>query len=224
MKEGKTKTVEINDNGTITLRFKDAACGENGKFDPGANQVGLVIEGMGSACLQTCVRFLTLLEDNGVPTHYESWNPNEGTMTCKNLRMLPIEFIWRDLAWGSFCKMYGIPQGYHLNGLIEATLKSDELGDPRINQEAAVRCGFLTDKQYEECAGLIRSAGTIIRQEMLKYGYCLVDFKLEFGETKDGRIVLGDEVSPAVWRVLKDGKPVDPIECAKRIIETNMQM
>ena len=215
---GKTKDFITNNDGTCTFTFKDDACGENGTFNPGANEVGLKIDGMGRASLMLSRHFFPLLEKEGIPTHFHSADVERGTMTCDHLNILPVEFIWRDKAWGSFCKMYGVEQGYVLNGLIEATLKDDALGDPRINREACVLLGKLTDEQYQRCDDDTRRIGTVLKRELAKYDYALIDFKVEFGINGKGEIVLADEISGGIWRLLdKEGKSVDPVACAKKI-------
>ena len=219
---GKTKDFitdsTLEQQGLCAFRFKDDACGENGTFDPGANEVGLKIDGMGRASLLLSSHFFPIVEKEGIPTHFHSADIANGTMTCQKLNILPIEFIWRDKAWGSFCKMYGVEQGYPLNGLIEATVKSDPLGDPRINREACVLLGKLTDEQFELCDQYIRRIGPIFKQELEKYGYTLIDFKVEFGVNAEEKVVLADEISGGIWRLLdKEGKSVDPVECAKKI-------
>ena len=215
---GKTKDVAVNNDGTCTLTFKDDACGEDGVFNPGANEVGLKIDGMGRASLLLSLHFFPILQKEGIPVHFISADVERGTMTCKHLKILPVEFIWRDKAWGSFCKMYGVEQGFPLNGLIEATLKDDALGDPRINREACILLGKLTEQQYEFCDASTRRIGSILHKEMAKYGYALIDFKVEFGIDSEGNLMLGDELSGGIWRILdKDNKSVDPIESAKKI-------
>ena len=215
---GKTKDVTVNNDGTCTFLFKDDACGENGVFDPGANQIGLKIDGIGRASLLLSQHFFRILTEKGVVTHFISADIEKGTMTCKQLNMLSVEFIWRNKAWGSFCKMYGVEQGKVLNGLVEATLKSDALGDPRINEEACVALGKLTQSQYRWCDATIREIGGILKPEMAKHGYELIDFKVEFGVDAEGKTMLADELSGGIWRLLdKDGKAVDPLECAKKI-------
>jgi len=215
---GKTKDVVINNDGTCTFTFKDDACGEDGVFNPGANAVGLTIDGKGRASLLLSQHFFPILTNGGVNSHYISADVKSGTMTCQHLAILPVEFIWRDKAWGSFCKMYGVEQGFPLGGLIEATMKDDALGDPRLNREACVLLGKMTDKQYEECDTLTRKIGRILQEELAKYDLVLIDFKVEFGVDSAGNIRLADEVSGDIWRVLdKSGKSVTPIACAKKI-------
>jgi phosphoribosylaminoimidazole-succinocarboxamide synthase len=215
---GKTKDIVVHNDGTCTFTFKDDACGENGTFNPGANEVGLKIDGMGRASLLLSRHFFSILKEKGIPTHFISADVERGTMTCQNLHILPVEFIWREKAWGSFCKMYGIEQGLPLHGLIEATLKDDALGDPRINEETCVRLGKISKEQYDFCDSHTRRIGLILKEELAKYNYDLIDFKVEFGVTSTGEILLADEISGGIWRILdKSGKSVDPVESAKKI-------
>ena len=215
---GKTKNIQINNDGTCTFTFKDDACGEDGVFNPGANQVGLKIAGKGKASLLMSRHFFPILQAAGVPSHFIDANIDKGTMLCQHLAILPIEFIWRSKAWGSFCKMYGVETGIPLDGLIEATLKDDALGDPRINREAAIKLGKITGEQYDQCENYARNIGTLLRDRLKEYGYELIDFKVEFGVNKNGDVVLADEVSGDIWRILdKEGKTVDPITCARKI-------
>lgn len=215
---GKTKDVTVNENGTCTFVFKDDVTSENGVFDPGANTSGeLRIDGMGRASMLLSQHFFPILKAAGIPTHDIGFDLEAGTMTAYRLDMLPVEFIWREKAWGSFCRTYGIKQGKPLNGLVEATLKSDALGDPRINKEALTVTGKLTAEQYDTCDRLIRQIGPVLKSELEKYGFELIDFKAEFGVNANGEILMADEISGGIWRILKDGKPVDPIDCAKTI-------
>ncbi|MCL2817786.1 MAG: phosphoribosylaminoimidazolesuccinocarboxamide synthase, partial [Clostridiales bacterium] len=215
---GKTKDIIKMENGTCTFKFKDDVTSENGVFNPGANTAGeLKIDGMGRASMLLSKHFFQIMKNNGIPTHDIDFDVEAGTMTAYHLKILPVEFIWRNKAWGSFCKTYGIEQGRILNGIIEATLKNDELGDPRINKEVLVVTEKITSEQYDICDRLTRQIGKILKSELLKYGYELIDFKVEFGVNSDGTVMLADEISGGIWRVLKDGKTVDPIECARLI-------
>ena len=214
---GKTKDLTINGDGTCTFYFKDDACGEDGVFDPGANEVGLVIEGMGKASMLLSRHFFPIIKNAGVKVHCIDFDVDAGTMTGTELKILPAEFIWREKAWGSFCRTYGVEQGTPLDGLVEATLKSDPLGDPRINREALVKTGKMTAEQYDTCDKYTRLAGKLVKDELQKYGYELIDIKFEFGLSSNNEIYMADEISGGIWRVLKNGEPADPIECAKTI-------
>ena len=214
---GKTKDLILNNDGTCTFVFRDDACGEDGVFNPGANKAELKIDGMGKASMLLSSYFFPILKDAGIPVHYINIDLQAATMLGQNLTILPVEYIWREKAWGSFCETYGVERGTSLNGLIESTLKSDALGDPRINKEALIAIGKITAQQYEACEQYTRKAGAILKTELSKFEYELIDLKLEFGLNTKGEVVLADEISGGIWRILKNGKPVDPIECAKTI-------
>lgn len=214
---GKTKDVILNNDGTCTLKFKDDATGRDGVFDPGENQVALKIDGLGKASMVLSQHFFKILNENKIPTHFIDWDLNAGTMLVKVLKIFPVEFIWRDVAWGSFCRAYGVRPGFKLGGLVEATYKSDELGDPRISKETLVALGIITAEQFDKCVEYVKKVGEILKQELSKYDFELYDFKLEFGLDEDNNIILGDEISGGIWRVFKDGEPVHPIDCAKII-------
>ena len=214
---GKTKEMFLNNDGTCTMKFKDDATGKDGVFDPGENQVALKISGFGKASMLLSQHFFKVLNDNGIPTHFIDWDLNSGTMLVKALKIFPIEFIWRNVAWGSFCRAYGVEQGFKLNGLVEATYKSDDLGDPRINKDTLTVLGIITPEQYDTCVDYVKKIGNILKSEFAKYDFELYDFKLEFGIDKNQNIILGDEISGGISRTFKDGKAVDPIECAKTI-------
>ncbi len=217
---GKTKDVVRHSDGTCTFTFKDDACGENGQFDPGANGVGLTIEGMGRASLLLSVHFFPIMEKAGIPIAYLQADPEKRTMLCKTLSMLPFEFVFRQKAWGSFCKRYGTERGFSFGegGLVEATLKTDALGDPLINQEACVKLGKITAEQYELCEKYTRLAAKTVAAELTKFGYELIDVKFEFGVDAEGQVRMGDEISGGIWRILdENGTVVDPLDCAKKI-------
>jgi len=214
---GKTKDVTINNDGTCTFRFKDDVTADENGFNPGANQVGLKIDGMGRASMLLSQHFFPIIRASGIPTHNISFDIEAGTMTAHKLAMFSIEVVWRKKAWGSFSETYGIERGYPLDGLIEATLKNDDLGDPRINKEALVKLKFITAEQYDICDNFTRRIGDVLQSELAEFGYELIDFKVEFGINENGEIMLADEISGGIWRLFKDGKSVDPIVAAKTI-------
>jgi len=221
---GKTKDIisTSNDNGgTVTFKFKDDACGENGTFDPGANQVACQIDGMGRASLLLSQHFFTLLRQKGIPNHFRCIDAEAGTMTCTRLTIFKVEFIWRSKAWGSFCKAYGVEQGYPLGeGLVETTLKDDALGDPRANKDTCVLLGKITADQYDRCASATKEIAKVLVEELDKHNYDLIDFKIECGVDDEGNIILGDEISPASWRILDriTGAIAAPLDAARRIL------
>ena len=130
--EGKTKTVYALPNGNCLLKFKDDVTGENGKFDPGANTVGLSIEGIGKENLKTSIHFFEKINAAGIKTHYVSADVDQATMEV--LKAAPfghgLEVICRYRAVGSFFRRYGeyIEEGAELpGGFVEMTFKNDEL-------------------------------------------------------------------------------------------------
>jgi len=226
---GKTKEIAIPADNTerCHLCFKDDVCTDatTGKFDPGANQTGLQMHESGIAAAKLSAYFFPLIEKEGIPTHFicaggmrVNGVDEARILTVKHVKIIPVEFIWRDKAWGSFCKMYGVEKGLELHGLIEATLKDDALGDPRINAEAAIALGKLTEEQYDLCDGYTRQVGNLLASIIREKGLELIDFKLEFGTDDQGKLMLADEISGNVIRVIdKEGNSVDPIELAKII-------
>jgi len=223
---GKTKEVTFHYDeaakcDVALFTFKDDVCSAGGVVDPGANQTeGLSIAGKGKASLLLSNHFFPFLTQNGKNTHFMSADVANGTMRCLKLDMIPLEFIWRSKAWGSFCKTYGVPQGQDLGegGLVEVTLKNDELGDPRICEEACVRLGLVTQYNYRLCYEYTKRIGDVLARELFtKHQLELIDFKVEFGLFNDV-VKLGDEISGDIMRVLDaDGNSVNPVTLAEII-------
>src|SRR5690625_1788524 len=128
--EGKTKDVYQRNDGNIQFHFKDDVTGEDGKFDPGADTVGAVIDGVGRANLQMSTFFFKMLNELNIPTHYIAANLDEQTMIVKNVAMFGygLEVICRFRAVGSFYRRYSAycKEGEKLNSLVEFTLKDDD--------------------------------------------------------------------------------------------------
>ena len=216
---GKTKDIISNGDGTCVLTFKDDATGTDGKFDPGANAIGLSINGLGRASMLLSRFYFDLLFSKGIPNHYLMSNETSGTMLVKELKMIKLEFVGRYLSWGSFCRTYGVRQGIKFKKcLVEMMLKDDNLKDPRICEEAAIALDLIDHDTFVECSRLTREIGDILRESLKTFGFTLVDYKLEFGVDQLGKITLGDEISGGIWRLLYPNKmEVGPIAAAKRI-------
>ncbi len=215
--EGKTKDVFALEDGNYILKFKDDVTGENGVFDPGANRVGLSIEGAGRAGLRLSKMFFERLEQKGIPTHYVEADPEQATMTVKPAEPFGkgIEVICRYKAVGSFMRRYGMyaEEGQPLDGFVEFTLKDDERGDPPITEECLATLGLLTEKECEKVKDLTREICGIIKDELDKMGIELYDIKLEFGRLKEGgQIALIDEISGGNMRAYKEGERLEPLE------------
>ena len=213
--EEKTKTVFGLENGNYLLKFKDDATGADGVCDPGANTVGLVIEGMGKGGLRLTTHFFMLLRQNGINTHYVQSDIENATMEVLPATVFGngIEVICRYKAVGSFFRRYGqyATEGQDLNALVEVTLKDDEREDPPITKDALAALGILTNDEYESLKSQTQSICAMIKDELKKHGCELYDIKLEFGK-HGGQIILIDEISAGNMRVYKDGTIVDPLK------------
>jgi len=220
--EGKTKDVYRLDDGNIKLVFKDDMTGTNGEFDPGANAVGLTVEGAGKAGLDMSVYYFKLLEEKGYPTHFLS--ACDDSMTVKKAAPFGkgLEVICRYKALGSFIRRYGgsITEGAALDGVVEMTLKDDKREDPLINEDALVAIGILKPGEYSKIKSQTKEICAAIKKDLAEKGLELCDIKLEFGKDKNGEIILIDEISGGNMRVLDNGSIVSPLDLSKRITKS----
>ena len=224
---GKTKDVYSLENGNVLLKFKDDCTGKDGKFDPGENSVGLTIEGIGKANLETSVHYFELLKAAGVKTHYVSANVEEATMEVlpaenfgKNLGGNGLEVICRLVATGSFVRRYGeyIKDGTPLEGgYVECTFKNDEKGDPLVTGEGLAALGVMTPEMFESMKAQTLKITKVVADDLKTIGLDLWDIKFEFGYN-NGEVVLIDEIASGNMRVYKDGKIVEPVELTKLIL------
>ena len=213
--KGKTKDVCDNGDGNYLLQFKDDVTGTDGKFDPGANTVGLTIEGVSKSCVRLTEFFFKKIEAAGIPTHYVSSDVEKAQMIVRPATIFGqgVEVICRLKAVGSFLRRFGdyCYEGQDLDFLVETTLKDDGRGDPPITKDQLDMLGILTVDEYEILKDLTKKITGIINDEFLKKGAVLYDIKLEFGRV-DGRITLIDEISGGSMRVYKDGKVIEPLD------------
>ncbi|MEG1066859.1 MAG: phosphoribosylaminoimidazolesuccinocarboxamide synthase, partial [Erysipelotrichaceae bacterium] len=184
--EGKTKDVYALDNGNVLLKFKDDCTGKDGVFDPGENTVGLSIEGIGKANLETSIHFFELLKEQGVKTHYVSANVEEATMEVLPATVFGkgLEVICRLKATGSFIRRYGdyIEDGATLTGgYVETTLKDDAKGDPLIPSEALEALGIMSMDMFNSMKEQTLKITKIVAADLAKKNLDLYDIKFEFG-------------------------------------------
>jgi phosphoribosylaminoimidazole-succinocarboxamide synthase len=213
--QGKTKDVYRLQDGNYLLKFKDDVTGADGVFDPGANTVGLSIEGVGQGNLRMTEYFFQILREKGIPTHFISADIEKAEMTV--LPATPfgngLEIICRFRAVGSFLRRWGAyaTEGQPLDAFVEVTLKDDQRGDPPITKDALQMLGLLSYEEYETLKSLTQQISTIIKEDLAQKGLELYDIKLEFGRN-NGKIILIDEISSGNMRVYQNGKAVDPLE------------
>lgn len=219
---GKTKDVYSLDNGNYCLKFKDDCTGKDGVFDPGENTVGLTIDGIGRANLESSVMFFELLKKAGIKTHYISANLDDSTMEV--LPATPfgngLEVICRLYATGSFIRRYGdyIADGTKLgDGYVETTLKDDNRGDPLITAEGLEALNIMSMDMFNSMKAQTLAITKLVADTLKAKGLELWDIKFEFGFNK-GEVILIDEIASGNMRVYKDGKIVDPVTLTKLIL------
>lgn len=222
--KGKTKDVYSLEDGNYLLQFKDDVTGADGVFDPGANTVGLTIEGVGKAGLKLTKFFFEKLNEMKIPTHYVDSDIENATMTVLPAKMFGkgVEVICRYRAVGSFLKRYGMyaEEGQLLDAYVEVTLKDDDRNDPLITDEGLEMLGILTKEEYKILTDLTKSIGKVVKDELSKKGMELYDIKFEFGRVgEDNHIALIDEISGGNMRAYKDGKHIEPLELERLMLE-----
>ena len=219
---GKTKDVYSLDNGNVLLKFKDDCTGKDGVFDPGENTVGLTIEGIGKANLQTSIYYFELLKKAGIKTHYVSANVDEATMEVLPGKVFGhgLEVICRLVATGSFIRRYGeyIKDGTVLEGgYVECTFKNDEKGDPLVTSEGLAALGVMSPEMFQSMKEQTLKITKIVADDLKTIGLDLWDIKFEFGYNND-EVILIDEIASGNMRVYKDGVIVNPVDLTKMIL------
>ncbi len=216
---GKTKNVFKLDNGNYLLKFKDDCTGKDGVFDPGMNEVGLTIEGVGRVNLRMTEYYFEKINAAGIPTHFIGANLDDVTMEVKPAKVFGkgLEVICRYKAVGSFFRRYGdyIAEGADLPAYVETTFKDDAKGDPLVTKDGLIVLGVMTDAQYEAIKELTQKITKIVADDMKAKGLDLYDIKFEFGYDAEGKVMLIDEIASGNMRVYKDGKYVDPMTLSK---------
>ena len=195
MYEGKAKKVYATDDPTLCIvSYKDDATAFNGE------KRGTIM-GKGVINNRLTNRLMRLLMENGIPTHFVEELSERDTLV-KRVSIVPLEVIIRNISAGSFAKRYGVEEGIVFEQpTIEFSYKNDELGDPLINDHHAVALGLATYDELQVMYDLAAKINTALQELFDKVGITLVDFKIEFGRTKDGRIILADEISPDTCRL-----------------------
>lgn len=215
--KGKTKDVYKLEDGNYLLKFKDDVTGENGVFDPGANTVGLSIEGAGKAGLRLTTFFFKKINEKGIPTHFVESDIDNDTMTVLPASLFGkgVEVICRYRAVGSFLRRYGMyaEEGQELDSYVEVTLKDDDRNDPLITDEALEMLGIMTKEEYRVLVGLTKEIGAVVKDELAKKDLELYDIKFEFGRVgEDKHIALIDEISGGNMRAFMGDEYIEPLK------------
>lgn len=192
--EGKAKKIfRTEDKEKVVVYYKDDATAFNGEKKGQIEDKGILNNTITAAIFK-------LLESRGVKTHFiEKLNDRE--QLCKRVDIIPLEVIVRNVAAGSMAKRLGLEEGYKLRTTVfELSFKDDKLGDPLINDYHAVAIGATTFEELETIYGMAANINNILKEFFMRQNIKLIDFKLEFGKTKNRQIILADEISPDTCR------------------------
>jgi len=189
MKAKQKKYLHHDDVDKVKIEFKDDATAFNAlkkaKF-----------EGKGKLNCQISARIFEFLLKNNIPTHFIELE-NENTMIAKKIKVIPLEIVLRNTAYGSLCKQTTIKPGTLLSKpLIDIYLKNDELNDPLITKDRIELMNILSSHDLELIMNLTLKINVILNSFFKNIQLQLVDFKLEFGYDFKNNILLGDEISP----------------------------
>ena len=188
--EGKAKKVFTHDDlEKVRIEFKDDATAFNAlkkeKF-----------EGKGKLNCLISARIFEILIKKNIPTHFIELE-NENTLIAKKIKVIPLEIVLRNIAYGSLCKQTTIKPGTFLSKpLIDIYLKNDELNDPLITKDRIELMKILSSDDLELIINLTLKVNKILKSFFKNIQLQLVDFKLEFGYDFKNNILLGDEISP----------------------------
>ena len=191
--EGKAKKVfKTDDENLYIVQYKDDATAFNG-------QKKGTIFGKGVVNNKVSNHMFRLLEKEGVKTHYVEELSDRETVV-KKVEIVPIEVIVRNIAAGSLSKRLGLPEGTKLPvTVLEFCYKDDDLGDPMINNYHVFALGLATQEELDAITEMSFKVNDFMTNYLKDLNIELIDFKLEFGRTKDG-IILADEISPDTCR------------------------
>lgn len=200
--EGKAKKVfKTEDDSKYIIQYKDDATAFNGVKKG-------TIEGKGIINNKMSALLFKIIEEKGIPTHFiELLNDRE--MLVKEVTILPLEVIVRNIAAGSLAKRLGLEEGAVMKkSVLEFCYKNDELGDPMINEYHIEALELATKEQIEEIKKYAFQINDVLGKYFKTRGIKLIDFKLEFGLHK-GKVILADEISPdtcRLWDIETDKK------------------
>lgn len=193
--EGKAKKVFATDDPNLYIvDYKDDATAFNGQKKGQISGKGVINNVMSNHMFQ-------LLEKQGVPTHFVE-QLSERETVVKKVSIVPLEVIIRNISAGSFAKRYGVEEGIVFDApTIEFSYKNDDLGDPLINDSHALALKLATQQEIDTIKAMAFKVNEVMKEYFDHLNVILVDFKLEFGKTPDGQIILADEISPDTCRL-----------------------
>lgn len=192
--EGKAKKVyATNEPELYIVDYKDDATAGNGAKKG-------TIRGKGVVNNKVTNHLMKILENNGIPTHFVK-ELNDRETVVKKVSIVPLEVIVRNVAAGSLAQRLGLPEGTVMKStVLEYCYKDDALGDPMVNEYHIAAIGAATQQELKTIADYSFRINKILSEYLGEVNIQLIDFKLEYGRTSDGAIILADEISPDTCR------------------------
>ena len=194
MYEGKAKKIYATDvENQVVVYYKDDATAFNGEKKGQISDKGVMNNAITSVLFE-------MLEEKGIKTHFIK-KLSEREQLCRKVEIVPLEVIVRNVAAGSMAKRLGLEEGFALKTTVfELSYKDDSLGDPLINDFHAVGIGATTFEELNKIYEMTSKINALLKEFFLAKNIKLIDFKLEFGRTSEGEVVLADEISPDTCR------------------------
>ena len=192
--EGKAKRVYTTDDSELLIvSYKDDATAFNGVKKG-------TIDAKGAVNNLVSNHLMKLLEVDGVKTHLVETLNDRDTLVRK-VTIVPLEVIVRNIAAGSLSKRLGLPEGTKMaKTVLEYSYKNDDLGDPMINEYHIAALDLATKEELEQIASMAFHVNDFLTKHLKTVNIELIDFKIEFGRTSSGEIILADEISPDTCR------------------------
>ena len=203
--EGKAKKVYATDDPRYYIvDYKDDATAFNGE------KKGTIV-GKGAINNRVTNHLMQILAKEGIPTHFVKELSDRETLV-KKVTIVPLEVIVRNIVAGSLAKRIGVAEGHKLQRtVLEFSYKDDDLGDPLVNEYHIAAMGWASEQELKQITDYALRINEILRAYLADLNIDLIDFKLEFGKTPEGELVLADEISPDTCRFWdsRTGKRLD---------------
>lgn len=193
--EGKAKKIfKTEKHDEFLVYYKDDATAFNGEKKDTLDSKGIINNQISSIIFE-------LLKEKGIESHFIK-KVSEREMLVRAVEIMPLEVIIRNISAGSMAKRLGMQEGINFDeAVFEISYKRDDLGDPLINEDHAIALEIATREELNYLKKEALKINELMKEFFLNANLTLVDFKIEFGKTKDGKIILADEISPDTCRL-----------------------